>query len=75
MWLPYNGTPGKNVMSSLLNCSRDCSENRVGIHPSRPFCLTWLSMSDTFSDVLGMMKGEHVGWGRHQVNHRATTAS
>ena len=52
------------MTSSVLNCSHDLSENLGGgggVHPSNPFCLTQLRIKETFSDVLGMMKGQHVG--------------
>ena len=49
------------MTSGLLNCSHNRSKKRGGVSPSIPFYLTRLSIKETFSEVLGIPKGQHMG--------------
>ena len=48
-------------MSNLVNCSHDLRVKWLAALPSNSFCFTQLKIHDTFSDVLGMTNGQHVG--------------
>ena len=50
---------GTHCTNQDQSCNSDCVAG--GVHPSMPFRLTQLSIKETFSEVFGIMKGQHVG--------------
>ena len=42
-----------------------------GVQPSKPFCLTQLSIKEIFSKVFGILKGQHVGGKSSERSYRS----